>query len=101
MVNINLMFRGFSAISDNKMVLSPLFALTIELNNFLCSQEISTIITFREEWYDDRLVFDDMQGKKRSPLFPFRSPHLALLKSVTYSSSETLARMLRVDGEVG
>lgn len=127
-VQINLMFRGFSAISDNKMVSmffphifgirtgcpigstvvilqkkktdfkvelfkasflrSKLFValdqhskMTMDEANrrlavhwryhqseastnspLVILQEISTIVTFREEWYDDRLRFDDMQG---------------------------------------
>jgi anionic glutamate receptor len=28
-----------------------------------CSQEYSTQLTFREEWIDDRLSFDDREGK--------------------------------------
>lgn len=39
-VKINLMFRSFPTISDYKM-------------------EYSTILTFREEWMDDRLQYDD------------------------------------------
>ncbi|KZR99339.1 putative Glutamate-gated chloride channel [Daphnia magna] len=42
-VDINLMFRGISDISDNKM-------------------QFSVIVTFREEWLDDRLKFENMQG---------------------------------------
>ncbi|KZS01514.1 Glutamate-gated chloride channel [Daphnia magna] len=37
------MFRGISDISDNKM-------------------QFSVILTFREEWLDDRLKFENMQG---------------------------------------
>jgi len=44
LVNINVMFRGISDISDNKM-------------------EYSVILTFREEWLDDRLKYDSMAGK--------------------------------------
>jgi len=43
-VKINLMFRSFPTISDYKM-------------------EYSTILTFREEWMDDRLKYDDYGGK--------------------------------------
>ncbi|XP_046452192.1 glutamate-gated chloride channel-like isoform X1 [Daphnia pulex] len=43
-VDVNLMFRSFPTISDNKM-------------------EYSTTITFREEWLDERLKFDDFRGK--------------------------------------
>jgi len=43
-VKINLMFRSFPTISDYKM-------------------EYSTIMTFREEWMDDRLKYDDYGGK--------------------------------------
>jgi len=43
-VDINIMFRSFPAISDNKM-------------------EYSTIITFREEWLDERLKYNDFNGK--------------------------------------
>jgi len=43
-VKINLMFRSFPTISDYKM-------------------EYSTILTFREEWMDDRLQYDDYGGK--------------------------------------
>lgn len=43
-VDVNLMFRSFPTISDNKM-------------------EYSTTITFREEWLDERLRFDDFRGK--------------------------------------
>nr|CAH0100256.1 unnamed protein product [Daphnia galeata] len=43
-VVINLMFRSFPTISDNKM-------------------EYSTILTFREEWLDERLKYNDFNGK--------------------------------------
>ncbi|XP_032785554.2 glutamate-gated chloride channel [Daphnia magna] len=45
-VDINLMFRGISDISDNKM-------------------QFSVILTFREEWLDDRLKFENMQGRMK------------------------------------
>lgn len=43
LVDINLKFRGISEISDKKM-------------------EYSTVLTFREEWYDDRLRFDSQNA---------------------------------------
>lgn len=43
-VDINILFRSFPSISDSRM-------------------EYSTIITFREEWRDERLIYDDFEGK--------------------------------------
>jgi len=42
-VYINLMFRDISEINDKEM-------------------EYTTMLTFREEWYDDRLRFDGLNG---------------------------------------
>lgn len=45
-----------------------------EFNSFFfcfcfSKQQFSVILTFREEWLDDRLKFENMQGKPPSSLF--------------------------------
>ncbi len=64
-VNVNLYVRSFEKIDDVKMVLfKQTRTFRSQKKKSLKKQEYSVQITFRQQWNDYRLAYNDMNGER-------------------------------------